>query len=113
MIRAVLIAVVLLTGCASYSEMQARAPTLEWTTEKTPGEFVSCAAPKLMTYWETTKVIPDGETKVISVPLRGGGMLMTITVTPVGDGSRVAYRQMNRPIAGEYTAAIEAVRSCS
>lgn len=112
MIR-VLLLVVLLAGCAGprYADMQAQEPLLVFSTQRAPAEYAACLTPKLADIWNMTKVLPDGDAQVVSVPMAAGmtGMILTVTARP---GGRVEYREMNRPGLGRYEKAIELVQSC-
>lgn len=67
MIRAASIAVLLLAGCASYSERMAQEPMAAGRTDKTPDEFVACAMPVMMNTWRTAVLVPDGDARSILV----------------------------------------------
>lgn len=95
MIRAILAAVVLLSGCASYSEMQATEPLLELTTSKTPDAYAGCVMPKARELWRSMVTIaPDGQSQVISVATNAS-TLSTTTIAPRDDGSKVTFRAVS------------------
>ncbi len=102
----------LLAGCAGprYAEMQQRPPAATFATERGPEAYAACLAPKFLTLWATTTVIPDGDARVIAVPGWGtNGMILTVTARADG---RVEFREMERIGAGSFDGAIELARSC-
>lgn len=109
----ILLLALLLTGCAAaprYAEMQRRAPMTTFTTERTPEAYAACLAPKLLSYWATTTVVPDGDARVVAVPAWGtNGMLLTVTARADG---QVEFREVDRIGAGSFDGAIEMTRSC-
>lgn len=115
MIRtAIIAAALLLPGCATYSEMQATAPVLELTTDKTPDAYAGCVAPKFMDIWGgMVSVIPDGESTVVTVG-DGGAMFATLTATPNGSGTHAVMREMGGPRIGTtFDRARVAAQSCT
>lgn len=117
MIRyAIAIAALLLSGCASYSEMQEKTPALQLTTAKTPAAYASCLSPKVMDIWPgMVSVIPDGDGTVVAITSEQGGLMVaTFTIIPVDTGSRVDIREMpHTSNAGTYLRAQDAARSCT
>lgn len=107
-----LAAVLLLSSCATYNEIQSSAPVLDLDTDKAPAEYTSCLAPKLMEIWPgEVSVIPDGQNTVISVAVPNGhSMMATVTVEPEG---RVSLREMSHiDLGSAFKRAREATRSC-
>jgi hypothetical protein len=82
-------ALVLLSGCVSYSEMQSRVPALEFDSAKAPDVYAGCVAPKLMEIWPgLVTIIPDGQSPVVTVTSPGGGAITaTLTIEPIATGS--------------------------
>lgn len=112
MIRvAVAAAIALLAGCASYSEIQAREPSVDLVTTKAPTVYAGCLAPKFMEIWPgLVSVIPDGENTVISVGASGQAMTATVTIEPSG---RITMRETAHVELGTvFQRARDATRSC-
>lgn len=114
MTRVILIVVMLLSGCVSYSEMQAKAPVLELDSAKSPDTYAGCVAPKFMEIWPgMVSVIPDGENTVVAVAAAGGTMTATVTIAPTAPGSHVTLREMSHINLGSvYERARVATKSC-
>lgn|GEM_PF-5262215 len=115
-IRALLFsALVLLSGCVSYSEMQSRVPALEFDSAKAPDVYAGCVAPKLMEIWPgLVTIIPDGQSTVVTVASPGGDAITaTLTIEPIATGSHVLLREMPHINVGSaFKRAQTAVHSC-
>jgi hypothetical protein len=95
MIRAFCIAIfMLLGGCATYSEMQQKAPAHESDSSKTSQAFVDCVLPKLVDKQADAHSMKDGDSVVVVLPIgnRGGDLAATVTATPSPEGSHIAVR---------------------
>lgn len=115
MIRSVLIASILLSGCASYSEIQDKTPTLELSSAKAPDVFAGCIAPKFMEIWPgMVFVIPDGVSTVVAVAGASTGfMAATLTISPTSTGSHVSLREMSHINLGNtYKRGRDAAQAC-
>ena len=110
MIRLMLAGLVLtFAGCANYAERQAQPPTFEADTQKTPDEFIACAAPKLLSAWGNARVIPDGQSRVI-VTGNEAATGATISATPIGKSTHVTMRQP--PSLRKWTSEWALAQSC-
>ncbi len=86
-------AAALLTSCATYSEIQSKAPILEVVSAKTAAEYAGCIFPRARELWRSTATIgPDGDRQVLTVAGDDTGVYATLTIAPEGAGSRVTYR---------------------
>lgn len=84
----------LASGCATYSQIQSKAPRFSGLTAKSPESFLECAAPKILEIRGLARVIPDGASRVIVVTdATGLATMLTVTASPSGQGSHVALRQ--------------------
>jgi hypothetical protein len=93
--RIAIIAFFFLSGCASYSEIQEKAPTLELISSKLPAVYASCISPKFMEIWPgMVSVIPDGKNTVVTVA-GGGAVTAILTIAPTASGSNVTLREMS------------------
>lgn len=74
----------LLAGCVSYADIQARPPVHEGKTSKTPDQVANCVLPKWMESSASTHIVPDGDARVIVVPSNAELITMTLTASPSG-----------------------------
>jgi hypothetical protein len=116
--RSLFLAVFLLSGCVSYTQMQERPPALEFQSTKTPGAYAACVSPKFMDIWPgQVALIPDGDKTVVTVAgpsgAPGAGMTATLTITSETSGSHVVLREMPHiNIGSGFKRAQDAAQSC-
>ncbi len=109
------VALLLLSGCVSYSEMQDRAPALEFESSKAPNVYAGCVTPKLMEIWPGwVTLIPDGQNTVVTVASADSGTITaTLTIEPTATGSHVLLREMPHiNIGSAFERGQDAVQSC-
>lgn len=91
------IAVIVISGCATYSEMKERPVAYTTSTEKAPDVYAECLLPRVMDASAASHVVKDGRNLTLVVPVGGGSpdaVMMAFTVTPNGNGSVVEMRHM-------------------
>jgi len=91
------LATLLLSGCATYSEMATRPVSYSATTPKAPQAYADCLLPKLMDTNAASHIVPRGDGLDIVVPVGGGtpqAVMMTFDVTPSGGATIVQMRHM-------------------
>lgn len=89
--KTALFAITLLAGCTSYAERQAKPPDFEAMTVRTPDDYISCAAPKILALRGNARVMPDGQSRVL---ILGNAMNtgVTLTASPTSGGSMITLR---------------------
>ena len=93
-----LLAIFLLTGCATYSEVANHNVSHSATTAKTPHAYAACLLPKLMDTNAASHIVPRGDDLDVVVPLGGGAtqsVMMTFTISPSGGSTTVEMRHMS------------------
>lgn len=101
-----------LSGCVSYSQMQAKPPMITATSAKSPDEVVGCIAPRWADLAQVS-VFPDGDAQIVNATGAGPGqVLYQISVRPQGEGSHIEYRQMTNRTGAGYGIAQSAVEAC-
>lgn len=94
---AAIITAIILASCASYADRQAQEPRLVVTSTKPQSDYVACIMPKARERWGGMVTVgPDGDAQVLMVEPNSTGVLMTLTVEPDGQGSRISYRSASR-----------------
>lgn len=86
-----------LAGCASYASVSDRMPIHQAHSSKSPDTYMACVAPKWSETSASAHILPDGDRRVLVVPIAGFAgdqVMMTLTVTPQADGSDIAMRTM-------------------
>lgn len=92
-IALVISASLLLSACASYSDVQALAPRIEAVSAKPVSEVAGCIMPRARDRWALlASIAPDGPAQVVTIARDGLQVLATVTVAPESTGSRVTYR---------------------
>lgn len=82
-----IVAALLVTGCATYSDIQSRAPLFQGHTDKDPKGYLECVQAKWIDMSSTAHIIPDASGHVLVVPISGSGDQMSMTLTAAPDGS--------------------------
>lgn len=112
-IFAVAAAVVGLTGCATYSEMQARPAEYVANTTKSPEAFATCVLPKMVETNAAAHVIADGTARTVIVPIGGGtpkAVMVTVMAVPRGHATHVEMRHMRS--LSDFQSQWQQVQSC-
>lgn len=101
----------MLSGCATYSEMQQKSPDMTLRTAKSPQSFVDCALPRMVDMQADAHAIPDQGNVVIVAPIgnRGGDLAATVTASPTDSGSAVYIRAIFKHSANKVA---ETITSC-
>lgn len=92
-----LLAVALLAGCSTYSDVRARAANYSAVTSKTPQAFADCLLPKVMETNAASHILNNGAARTVVVPVGGGtpsAVAMVFDATPVNGATRVEMRHM-------------------
>jgi hypothetical protein len=89
------LAVVGLAGCATYSELQQKAPLFQGHSGKTPAQFAECVLPKWVDLNASSHIVSDGDSRTIVMPGQGpfaNNTVASLTAVPAGGGSDISYR---------------------
>jgi len=89
-----LLAMLGVSGCATYSQVQKMQPIHEADTTQTPQQFTDCALPKMVEFQADAHAMKDGDSMVIITPVgnRGADIAGTVTATPANGGSHIVMR---------------------
>lgn len=106
-----MIGMLALAGCATYSELQQRPADYTAQTEKAPQAFIDCLLPKIVDMQSDAHAMRDGDATVIVMPIsgHGGHLAATISASPISSGSRVELRNA---VAGNASKPWTAAQSC-
>lgn len=108
------VAILALSGCATYSDLRERPADFSAETSKTPQEYAACVLPKWIDFSAGTHVIADGDARVVVSPVGGGtptAVLMTLTASPNASGSRVEMKHMSS--LSKFSEQWQAAQSCT
>lgn len=91
---ALLFAVAMLGGCASYSEVKQIAPDYQGNTTKHVQVVADCILLQMVDQQADVHAVKDGDSIVIVAPVqdRGSSIAATVTVSPTAQGTHVAAR---------------------
>jgi hypothetical protein len=106
-----LTAVIVLAGCVSYSELQLRAPLIEYETSTATSDVQNCITTLMLDRYTVTLIpLPVGQQIIGSAST--DGPIVTIDVVPFESGTRVIYRQVNNITALGWKKFHTRVREC-
>lgn len=88
------LAMLVLAGCSTYSDMQQKPPAYAADSSKAPQTYADCALPKLVNIEADVHAIPSSGGIDIVVPVGnpGADLSAMVSVRPAGGGSHVAVR---------------------
>lgn len=104
---------VILAGCATYSDLRDRPADYSADTTKTPQAYAECVLPKWIESNAGAHIIADGDSRVIVAPVGGGtptAVAATLTASPTAAGSHVEMKHM--PALNKFTDQWGQARSC-
>lgn len=107
------IAIFMLSGCATYSDLRAGPAAYSASSTKAPKTVADCTLVKWSDINAASHIVHDGDATVVAAPVGGGTpnlMQAVLIVTPNGSGSHVEMKHM--PSLGTFASQWRAAESC-